>query len=324
MAISGLYENCVATRDLEGAIRYWREFGFRPVAEGSLGRDRAAALYGHASGLRSVRMQNGDSRDHGLVRVLAWDTLRNDGLGTAPPLTVGGRWFIHHTRDIWYVHDAFDDARRAGEPWVHSVPSRAIVGGAGKPGTSIFDRPYGVRELMVLGPETRQAFFQRYGYQRAHYGVIPPDSPMGTSESTHSSYIVADDRHGAFYVEALGLVVTNELHESGGDKAGNADTLMMAPEQRFTIMGFRSPGHDVGLIQFYRPLWETADLFDRSRPGSLGLSLSTFRVTDLAGYRDRVQAHGATEVTAIVENEFGEPSFSFVAPDRVFWTLVAA
>lgn len=324
MTISGLYENCVATRDVAVALRYWREFGFRPVAEGALDAARAGRLYGYASGLRSVRLQNGDSRDHGLVRVLAWDQARDEGLGTAPPLTVGGRWFIHNTRDIWYVYDAFDDARQSGEPWVHSVPSRAVVGGTGKIGTSVLDRPFGVRELMVLGPETRQAFFQRYGYERKHYGVIPPDSPMGTSEATHSSYIVRDDSHGAFYVEALGLEVINELHESGGDKAGNADTLMMEREQRFTIMGFRSPGHEVGLIQFYRPLWETPDLFPRSRPGSLGLSLSTFRVAGLAAYRERVVARGATEVTEIVPNEFGEATFSFVAPDRVFWTLIEA
>jgi hypothetical protein len=27
-------------------------------------------------------------------------------------------------------------------------------------------------------------------------------------------------------------------------------------------------------------------------------------------------------VTDVIENEFGEPSFSFIAPDGTFWTLV--
>jgi uncharacterized glyoxalase superfamily protein PhnB len=56
----------------------------------------------------------------------------------------------------------------------------------------------------------------------------------------------------------------------------------------------------------------------------LGASLYTLRVSDLDEYRRRVGEGGATEVTAIVENEFGERSFSFVAPDGFFWTFIEA
>jgi hypothetical protein len=64
------------------------------------------------------------------------------------------------------------------------------------------------------------------------------------------------------------------------------------------------------------------DLMDRSRPGCLGLSLYTYRVRDLAAYHARVAASGARELTPVQANEFGEPSFSFRAPDGHAWTLV--
>jgi catechol 2,3-dioxygenase-like lactoylglutathione lyase family enzyme len=324
MSISGLYENCVAAHSIDGAARYWQEFGYRPVQHGSLTADEAEQLYGHRSAVESLRMQNGDSRDHGLLRIFVWDQPRNSGLGTAPPMTVGGRWFIQNCRDIWLIHDTFQDAKAAGMPFVVSTPSRAQIGEVHKGTDGIFDRNTAVRELMVLGPGIRQAFFQRYNYNRPLYGVIPPTSPLGTSEATHSSFIVSDDSHGQFYVDVLGMRVTNELHESHGGKPGNADTLMIQPDQRFTIMGFKAPGKDVGMFQFYKPLFETEDLFDRSRPGSMGLSLSTFRVSNVDEYHARVSASAATGVTPITRNEFGERSFSFVAPDRVFWTLVGA
>ena len=72
------------------------------------------------------------------------------------------------------------------------------------------------------------------------------------------------------------------------------------------------------------PDLELKDRMDHSRPGSLGASVYTLRVRGLDAYKERVAAGGATEVTEIVENEFGERSFSLVAPDGYFWTLIEA
>lgn len=323
--ISGIYENCVATTDVAAALRYWGEFGYRPVAEGALGADAAGALYGHASGLRSVRLQNGDVSTHGLLRLFVWDTLRDEGLGRVPPLTVGGRWFIHNCADIWLIKDTFDDLVHWGEPYTVSTPSRAQMRFPDPANLqpSIVNRRVGVRELMVLGEEVRQAFFQRYGYVREGYGTINPSAPLKTSEATHSSFIIADDSHGRFYVDVLGMQVTNPLHESSGRNPGNAETLMIDPDQTFTLQGFMAPGTTCGMFQFYMPRWRTPDLSASSRPGSRGLTLSTFRVDDIAAYHARVQASAATAVTPIVANEFGERSFSFIAPDGVFWTILA-
>lgn len=61
---------------------------------------------------------------------------------------------------------------------------------------------------------------------------------------------------------------------------------------------------------------------DRSRPGALGMSLYTYRVVDIGDYHKKVTESAATMVKNVTENEFGEPSFSFIPPDGTFWTLV--
>jgi len=319
---SGFYENAVATRDLTWMRRYWELFGYRAVAEGSLDADAAERLYGHRSELRALRLQNGDQADHGLIRIWQWAAPRNAGLQFLPPLTVGGRWFLCLCRDIWYIHDVYADARDAGELWKVSTPARGIIQGMGKRGTSIFDPPVGVREMMVLGEEVRHGFFQRYNYTRPGYGTINPDAPMGTSETTHTSFIIADDTCGSFYTDTLGMEIAIPLYESSGAVPGNTDVMMMQPEQRFTLQGFHTPGRDVGMFQFYKPLWEMEPAWDRARPGALGLCLATFLTDDAATWRERIAAAGAPAITSVCLNEFGEPSFSFIAPDGVFWSVV--
>jgi hypothetical protein len=51
--------------------------------------------------------------------------------------------------------------------------------------------------------------------------------------------------------------------------------------------------------------------------------LYTYRVRGLEDYFNRVKGSAAQNVTDIVSNEFGEASFSFIAPDRYFWTLIS-
>lgn len=62
--------------------------------------------------------------------------------------------------------------------------------------------------------------------------------------------------------------------------------------------------------------------FEAAQPGSLGMSLYTYRVKGIQEYCDRIKASTAKKVTNIISNEFGEISFSFVAPDGYFWTLL--
>lgn len=70
------------------------------------------------------------------------------------------------------------------------------------------------------------------------------------------------------------------------------------------------------------PLYPTPDQRKFSQPGSLGLSLFTYQVEDIIDFHQRVSRSSATNVTSIVANEFGEPSFGLVAPDRFYWIII--
>jgi uncharacterized glyoxalase superfamily protein PhnB len=70
------------------------------------------------------------------------------------------------------------------------------------------------------------------------------------------------------------------------------------------------------------PDCDMPDVRDKTRPGSLGMTLLTYQVRDIDAYRERVIDGGATAVTEVADNEFGEPSISFVSPDGLDWTLV--
>ena len=63
--------------------------------------------------------------------------------------------------------------------------------------------------------------------------------------------------------------------------------------------------------------------FDKSQPGCLGMSLYTYRVNNIKYYFDRIKNSAVTQITDIVDNEFGEQSFSFVAPDGYLWNLMS-
>lgn len=66
----------------------------------------------------------------------------------------------------------------------------------------------------------------------------------------------------------------------------------------------------------------TEKVFEKSSPGSLGMSLYSYRVADLSSYRSRVTASAATRVSRIVFDEFGVLSFSFIAPDGYWWQII--
>jgi uncharacterized glyoxalase superfamily protein PhnB len=56
-------------------------------------------------------------------------------------------------------------------------------------------------------------------------------------------------------------------------------------------------------------------------PGQLGYSLYAYRTNDVAALRKQVLAAGGRDVTAVLFDEFGRPSFSFHAPDGYFWQV---
>jgi hypothetical protein len=54
-----------------------------------------------------------------------------------------------------------------------------------------------------------------------------------------------------------------------------------------------------------------------------GLAIVTFRVSPLENYRERLILAGATSVTEIFSNEFGEPALTFKDPFRIFWGFLS-
>jgi hypothetical protein len=237
-------------------------------------------------------------------------------------MVVGSRWFASLTKDIYTIADAFTDDKSNGGNWIYTEPIRAIevIGNQGK---GLYNRFVGVREMFVIGSETRQAFFQRYNYNRPGYGTIDSSSLLGVSEGTHSSIVTANHSLSSFYTEVFGLVaIEGNGKQSGYQNPSTRQTLMLEDGQEFYISAFSSPKAIAGVLQVYSPLYPTPDKREFAQPGSLGLSLFTYQVEDILEVRDRILASNATSVTPIVPNEFGEPSFGLVSPDGTYWVIV--
>lgn len=330
--ISGIFENCIGTIDAAATLKYWAEFGYQQIQQGQLSAEQSGLLYQHPAALTSWRLQNGDSAAHGLVRIMLWSQPRNAGLGKTLPMVVGSRWFASLTQDIYTIADALTDDKANGGDWIYTEPVRGIEG-IGNQGTSLYNRFVGVREMFVIGKETRQAFFQRYDYTRPGYGAMSddkslrayaPNSPLKVSEGTHSSLVSADHHLTSFYTEVFGLI-PNEINgkRSGYQKPSTRQTLILEEGQEFYLSTFSSPKDIAGVLQIYTPLYPTPDQREFSQPGSLGSSLFTYQVEDIQDFHQRVSNSSATHVTPIVANEFDEPSFGLVAPDGFYWVIVA-
>ncbi|MGC1306459.1 MAG: VOC family protein [Phormidesmis sp.] len=332
-AISGLYEVCIGVTDLEPMRQYWAQFGYQSGAEGSLRASEAQRLYGVDSGVRSQRLTH-QSADHGLIRLMAWENPANEGLGLSPMKVVGNRWATTLTADVITLWNHAEVAAESGLP-ISIVPPKWTVIYPTPQGRPFFDPIIGVRELSVNQPLTRQVLFQRFGYSVPNYGQIEPESVFQTSQVTHMGMIVQDDSQETlrFYDEVLGLLrVQDALESTYETSTGGKYIFEMQPQERFWVTAFDDPRSSktdwqaarsgrLYVVRFPESL-SLPTMHEKSRPGCLGMSLYTYRVSDLEGYCDRIQASAAQNVTDVVCDEFGDRSFSFTAPDGYFWTLI--
>jgi catechol 2,3-dioxygenase-like lactoylglutathione lyase family enzyme len=186
-----------------------------------------------------------------------------------------------------------------------------------------------------LQPLARQVFFQRFGYTMPHYGQINQNAALKTSQFTHMGLIVQDDSKESlkFYEDVLGLLrVRDDVETSYESSLAGRDIFDLNPGEKFIVTAFDDPRSSVsdfmagrsGRLYIVR-FPETINLesrFEAAQPGSLGMSLYTYRVQGIETYCDRIHKSSAQNVTNIVSNEFGEMSFSFFSPDGYFWTLV--
>jgi catechol 2,3-dioxygenase-like lactoylglutathione lyase family enzyme len=342
-SIVGIYEVCIGVPNLDAAIEYWEQFGYRVGQEGNLSatinaernsEGTAQALYHVNSSLRSVRLQH-QTADHGLIRLMQWDQPQNDGLGLESMKVKGNRWATTLTADVLTILNQAEEAHRAGLPIRYTMPHWEIIYNRDRKMRPFIDPAIGVREVLLLQPLTRQVLFQRFGYTLPHYGHINDQAAFKASQVTHMGLVIQDDSKETlkFYEDVLGLSrVRDDVETSYESSQAGRQMFDLQPGEKFFVTAFDDPRSSVtdwqaarsGRLYIIR-FPETKSLpnrFEMAQPGCLGISLYTYRVTDIAAYRDRVQASSAQAVTEIFENEFGDRSFSFTAPDGYFWTLV--
>ncbi|MGK7877551.1 MAG: VOC family protein [Xenococcaceae cyanobacterium] len=332
-SIEGIYEVCIGIQDPIPMIQYWEQFGYRIGQIGELSPSAANELYGVNSSLRSLRLYH-QNADHGLIRLMVWENPTNEGLKMTPMRVKGNRWATTLTADVLNILNHVEKAEAAGLPVKYINPQWNVIYQTEK-GLPFIDPLVGVREMMLLQPLTRQIFFERFNYTVPNYGNINQAAAFKTSQVTHMGMVVQDDSKETlqFYEEVLGLLPVLDDVESTYENSKAARLIFdLQPNERFWVTAFDDPrssksdwqGARSGRMYIVRfpDSIKLETRFDQAQPGCLGISLYTYRVRGLEVYFNCVKASAVEKVTEIISNEFGEQSFSFVAPDGYFWTLI--
>ncbi|MEG4805174.1 VOC family protein [Microcoleus sp. ARI1-B5] len=334
VGIAGIYEMCIGVTDALPQIQYWEQFGYRIGEIGELSASVAAELYGVCSKVRSVRLEHQDA-DHGLIRLMVWEKPRNNGLQMSSMKVKGNRWATTLTADLLNILNHAEDAQSANLPVKYTSPRWEVIYNKERKARPFVGAAVGVREMMLLQPLTRQVFFQRFNYALPNYGKINENAFFKTSQITHMGMIIQDDSKETllFYEEVLGLIrARDDVETTFESSLAGREIFDLHPGEKFVVTAFDDPRSSKtdfaaarsGRLYILRFPSSIAldDGVDRARTGCLGMSLYTYRVSSIPEYFHRVQASNAQKITEIVPNEFGEPSFSFIAPDGYFWTLI--
>ncbi|TAF05808.1 MAG: VOC family protein [Nostocales cyanobacterium] len=333
--IQGIYEVGIGVTEPIIAIQYWHQFGYRIGQVGELSPEAAYQLYGVNSPLTAIRLYHQDA-DHGLVRLMSWQNPTNQGLGMSSMKVKGNRWTTALTADLLEILNHAENAKAAGETIRYTYPYWEVIYQKEQKSRPFVEPAVGVREMLLLQPLTRQVLFQRFGYVMPHYGKINHNAALNTSQFTHLGLIVQDDSKATmrFYEDVLGLLrVRDDVETSYESSLAGRDFFDLQPGEKFIVTAFddpRSSGTDLmaarsGRLYIVR-FPESIPLESRftfAQPGSLGMCLYTYRVQEIQTYFDRIKASNVQKFTNLVNNEFGEMSFSFVSPDGYFWTLLA-
>jgi catechol 2,3-dioxygenase-like lactoylglutathione lyase family enzyme len=333
-SIEGIYEVCIGVREPISAIQYWEQFGYRIGQLGELSEAAAKQLYGVNSALRSIRLYHQEA-DHGLIRLMVWQTPTLEGLGMGSMKVKGNRWATTLTADMLNILNQVEEAAKAGLSIKYTNPHWEIIYNKERKSRPFIDPAIGVREMMVLQPLTRQVLFQRFGYTLPDYGQINENAAFKTSQFTHMGIVIQDDSKETlkFYEEVLGLLrVRDDVETSYESSLAGREIFDLEPGEKFFVTAFDDPRSSktnisaarsgrLYIIRFPDAL-RLESHFARSQPGCLGMCLYTYRVDGLEVYGKSLKASQAQDITEIVGNEFGEKSLSFSAPDGYFWTLL--
>ena len=333
-SIGGVYEVCIGTTDAEPLIKYWQQFGYRVGDRGELSADEASKLYAVESKLQSVRLYHQDA-DHGLIRLFVWEKPKNDGLQLSNMKVIGNRWGAMMTSDIYNVENHAEEAIEQKKPMFYVPAVRGEIYPLPRRPVPFLEDYAVVREMCLIQPFTRQLLFQRFGYSLPLYGKINDLSFFKASQITNVGLVIYDDAKCLnFYDQVLGLLRGHDGKPGDNtyDEPLSRAIISLEKGESYTYTHFDDPRSSTtdpskcrsGRLKVIRfpPQAKLENRMDEANPGSLGYSLYTFRVTDIELYHRKVQGSAARNVTDIYKNEFGERSFSFIAPDGYFWTLL--
>jgi catechol 2,3-dioxygenase-like lactoylglutathione lyase family enzyme len=332
--IGGVYEVGIGTTDPEPLIRYWQQFGYHVGHRGELAANEALKLYGVDSKLKSIRLCH-QNADHGLIRLFSWEKPKNDGLQLSTLKFFGNRWGAALTTNILKIQNHLEEAKDQHLPIVHIPSVRAEIYPLKIRPKPFIDQYPCVRELFLIQPLTRQVFFQRFDYDLPFYGQVNESSFFQTSQITHVGMIIGDKQeYLRFYDEVLGF------RRSRDEKSGTSTYENLSSRLMFDLQEHESyattdfddprsiPGDFLkmrsGRLKIIRFSDETQieNKISCASPGSLGYSLYTLRVNSIQISHQRIEKSEAIHLTEITRNEFGELSFSFIAPDGYFWTIL--
>lgn len=321
--ISGLYEVFLATDNPDYALKYFGEFGFVEVDRGELSASEAKQLYGYDSSMQSIRMQNGAIDSHGLLRIIVWDQIRNNGLGLAPPRTIGQRITVMKTDDIFRIKDVFDSDQDDDQEWLATQPVSDDLFGLDSNEKNFFNRPVIVRENAVYGKFFNHIFFQRYGYHIEGYGSVNPKTSLKTSEFTHHDFFISagDMSEMSYMSTVLGLHAEEEPKVDSAAQKGPREVFMLQEGESHWYQGFVSPNNICGKLKFFIPRDTVEDRSDRQQMGSLGVTMHSF-YTDKLNLIQQLASVENLNYSDIYKNEFGERCFCIFGAAGCRWQII--
>jgi uncharacterized glyoxalase superfamily protein PhnB len=266
---------------------------------------------------------------------MIWQNPTSTGLGVSSMKTKGNRWATTLTADILGILNHAEAAKSIGENILYTQTHWEVIYNKDQKIRPFVEPLVGVREMLLLQPFSRQVLFQRFGYDVTNYGHINDHAPLKTSQFTHVGIVVQDDSKEIlkFYEQVLGLLrVRDDIETTYESSLAGREFFALNPGEKFIVTAFDDPRSSqtdfmearsgrLYIIRFPENITLESRFVD-AQPGSLGMCLYTYKVQEIETYWQLVRESAAKQITEIVNNEFAEKSFSFVAPDGYFWNIV--
>jgi catechol 2,3-dioxygenase-like lactoylglutathione lyase family enzyme len=332
--IGGIYDIGVGVTDMAAAKIFWQSCGYRPGPEGMLNASQAKALYGVDSAVTCVRMLHQDATA-GLIRLMKWDNPTGPGLQMASLRTHGCRWSVHRTDNIANAYAHGEILRMQGKP-IHLVGPHYNFNLA-KPAAEKkpFEEQLPVSgDVLMFQPEAQFVAMTRMNFSVPKYGTINETAPLRVTEGCHMAIVIQGDDLSIFdfYEDVIGFKRYHQTDIAYQPGRMASDMFELTPDESFSEVDFDDPEagddyteHLPGRLRCFlmRSPNSPDDRLARSQPGNLGYSFYSVQVKDIAAMHASISESQARNVSELLNDEFGTPTFSFVAPDGFTWAVMA-